>query len=306
MNFFFNASGLKKLLMIFSFLAFLYFLETAVQQVRMNASDPSLFSNVPFDSVQSINISQSGASVRLVYQEGQWFVLADQSFVADQRRIRDFFSALTDATELKLVSENPQRQQVFKVDADAGIHVEMQTQQNDKVADFYIGSSGRGQQYYFRFADSDLVQLVQANVSDYLIGNAQSWRDHTIATVQEATLKRVALDDSNGQRVLEKQGDDWMILLLSPRKAEDLAMRTLLSRLELLKADGFASSREAVESDFEHPDYRLAFRFKDDSLKQFSLVAASDHSRYYLKSSETDLIYWVSNSFVDSIFKLDL
>lgn len=305
MKTFAELSGLQKLMAVLAVLVLFLLIEPLVGRLGERAANPYLFSAVDFDHVHAVNISKAGSTTRLVFEDGQWFVLADQSFSADQARIDDFISALKELQSIELASSNPDRQAVFEVDDTSGTQVQLWNDRDDPLIHFYVGKQARLSRHYFRMDGSDDVLLVSSNLDDFMSADAQLWRDRTLLIAEEDPIRRIALTSPQEERVIERQDDRWIIFDgVTLRDTEDLAMRTLLGHLDHLEAAGFVRSSVASQADFNNPDYRLGIRFKDDSLKTLSFVEIDDGARYLVKTDQSDLTYWVSPSFVDSIFGL--
>lgn len=260
------------------------------------------------EEASSVSITEPGAeevTIELEKKEAGWLIANGRLFPADFDQVDSFLKQLHSLKEGDLVSRNPERKDLFGVNQQTGYRVEVWDMNERKVADFYAGKVMPGHKQYLRKEGSDEVIQVHQVLNSYLALGSSDWKDKTILEVNEVDVKRMALKDSEGELVIERQEKGWKVTQPEVYEADMLAMRTLFEELKKLRADGFADSVEVSQVNFEEAEYKLSVRMMDDTLKAIFFVGPNDTGEYLAKNGEKQVIYKIDHDLLDRLFNLE-
>jgi hypothetical protein len=254
--------------------------------------------------IQFQNLPGATQSVVLNKEEGQWKVVNGQSFPADRERVDHFLSMLENMVGEQTASNNPDRLLVFGLDEKVSPHAQIWGSRGRLVADLYIGKRDFEGKSYIKKAGIGEAILVSQDLTSFLFQDLSLWKDKTLLSLDESTARRVVLAKGSEESILEKKDNQWRMVSPEDREADPLAVRTLFDQLKDFHADRIAESLEGSQANFDKPDYKLTVRLADDSFKVLVFSAFKDHSAYYAKNGDKNLIYIVSVSQVENLFGL--
>lgn len=297
--------------MVFAFLALFILIVEQPGDLFSFRKGERLFASglIPADvgKIEIRNPKSPDMTVILEKQEGIWRVVNGRFFPANQERLDEFLKMLHELKEGIVVSKNADRLSVFGLDETSAPQVVVTDQKGNLLIDFYIGSTPSfGHQYLRKNKTSEILEVVQS-FNAYAYGSREDWKDKTFLKIIEDQVRRVALKDPKEEKILEKDAvsKEWSMTQPESYKADSLAVRTLFDQLKTLRAEAFAETEEGSQADFNQPDYKLSIRLNDDSLKLVLFKKAKEEGKYLVKNADTDLIYKVSSSLLDNIFKLE-
>ncbi len=247
-----------------------------------------------------------GATQALVLnkEEGQWKVVNGQSFPADRERVEQLLSMLENMVAEQTVSNNPDRLPVFGLDEQTSPHIQAWGSRNRLVADLFVGKRDPEGKSTVKKAGLDEAILVGQDLTPFLFQDLNAWKDKTLLSISELSAQRVVLAKGTEETILEKKGDQWRMTSPEDQEADPLAIRTLFDQIQDFHADHIAESLEGSQANFDKPDYQLMVRLADDTLKVLAFSSFKDHSAYYAKNGDKNLIYIVSAPQVENLFGL--
>jgi len=254
--------------------------------------------------VQFQNLPGATQTLVLSKEEGQWKVINGQSFPADLERVERFLSLLENMVGEQTVSNNPDRLLVFGLDEKVSPHVQVWGSRGRLVGDLFVGKRDFEGKSYVKKAGVGEAILVGQDLTPFLFQDLSAWKDKTLLSVDEPTAQRIVLAKGSEETILEKRDNQWRMVSPEDREADPLAVRTLFDQIKDFHADRIADSTEGTQANFDKPDYKLTVRLADDSLKVLVFSALKDHSAYYAKNGDKNLIYVVSVSQAENLFGL--
>jgi hypothetical protein len=254
--------------------------------------------------VQFQNLPNATHSLILSKEGDQWNVVNGQSFPADHDRVDHFLSLLENMVGEQIASNNPDRLLVFGLDEKISPHVQVWGSRNRLVADLFVGTRNFEGKSYVKKAGANEAILVGQDLTPFLFQDLSAWKDKTLLSVDSTEAQRVVLTKGIEETILEKKDSQWRMVSPEDREADSLAVRTLFDQIKDFHADRIADSLEGTQANFDKPDYKLTVRLADNSLKILVFSVLKDHSAYYAKNGDKNLIYIVSAQQVENLFGL--
>ena len=305
-QYFREMSPLKKVLIVFvALLIFIIVVEQPGSDSSKRAKNERYFlPRLVADNVQKFEIKKpSTNAITLQKKDGKWKVTNGHDFPADETKVSDFLKSMMNLKQGDLVSKNKEHIGIYLADESTGVHVQV-WDSSKQVADFYAGQIIDDGQY-LRDTDSDEVYKTIPSLDPYLHQSPDDWKNKTLVSADQDKTTQVELDSPSGELVLAKDTKGtWNEMQPEKFAANELSVRTLFDQLKDLKADSFADSVDASQANFEKPDYRISLRLADNSSVQVSFTGPDKDKKYFAKTSGSEFIYNVSQSFMDNIFGL--
>lgn len=195
-------------------------------------------------ATDKIRIIDDDEEKAIVKENGVWKV---NGFVADRKKIEDFFDVLSHLTIGSLVSKNPANHKNFEVTEGKGIILALTI--GDAETLFVIGKSGAAfSSFYARLKGSDNVYEVSGNLRDKISQSVTAWRDKTVVDIQKESIQSIEIDSQAALLVLTKNEDSWNAQKGGKQATlDDTTTNRLLAALNPLEASGFLSDEEKRE-----------------------------------------------------------
>ncbi|MBN1308072.1 MAG: DUF4340 domain-containing protein [Chitinispirillaceae bacterium] len=220
-------------------------------------------------------------------------------------------SALEKITALKkdaLISENPEKQDIFEVDSSKGLLVEMADNSGKPIGSVIIGKSGADwNSNYVRCKGSNSVYMASGGVRNSFFTDLNRWRNKSILKFDKATAKGLTLAKKDSGMITlahADSGNPWQIIepIDSPAKTEEV--EGILDKLALLNATDFQD--EALPDTamgFDKPELVVTVSFKNGSSRNVIFGKKNSDNKYWVKTDGKDQIFLIADYTANQINK---
>lgn len=234
-------------------------------------------------------------SVVIQKQESGWQMTAPVTAKADQASVDSILEKLDNLQVASVAATRKEHHEKLEIDAKQAIRVKAKA--GDKLlADLYIGASKSGGTMV-RQADADQVLATKGSIRYAFDREVKDLRDRVITNLDPKDLTGLAIASEKGKFVFEKAEDSWVQAKGEKpiKKFSDAEVKSLAASLARLRAVNFADPDATAESTgLAEPAATATLTKKDGGQVTLALGKQHDGKDYYLKSSESDVIYRIS------------
>jgi len=264
-----------------------------------------LFPEFDADQVSSVEITTPERSVKLSRENDSWVVATADNYPAAPEAIEEMLETIRNLKLNRIASKSAEKYTQFRVD-EAGVDVKMLGAGEDALAHFIVGKPGPDYVFstYLRKADRDEVLLVDGSIRSAFDKGSRGWRDRTIVKFDPAQVQRLTLiSQDKGEIAIEAQENGgWQIIkpevVLANKETVDKIVRDIAD----LTADNFAEKKDLKEYKLNEPPSKLMIDLKDGT-SRIVLIGDEANRQLYVKSEGKDVVFTVSKTRIDSIFK---
>jgi hypothetical protein len=178
------------------------------QSVRAGAGTPLL--TLDSAAVDRLEIASPNGRIVLAREGGTWMIAEPIRYKADRVAVGTAVGMAGRMTITALASSNPQKQGVFQVDSNATL-VRVFEKETEKAA-VRIGKAGPAYtQTYVRLEGSDDVYLVDGSLSWTFVKPTRDWRDRSIFTTTQDSIRSVRFQYGDTTFVLSRADTLWRV-----------------------------------------------------------------------------------------------
>jgi hypothetical protein len=307
-----NQKQITLLLGIFLALVVLTLLLEGPLKGRKKPEEKLLFSEFDPSLVQAIEILQKEKSARLEKVGEKWVILEADTFIsadkldtlrhfADTSAVKRAIQAV-DSLSGKVVSNNPDKQDLFQLTPEEGVDVRIFGAGDDVLAHFLIGKVGQDfSSTYIRKEGSKEAILAKGYYRGSTFHpNVKQWRNRRILSFLPLNLARLEITSREGNLLLQKEdGGMWTILEPIQMKADSVKVDQLLRVLSNLMSQDFGDFATPEELGFENPTLQISMEFLDQSPRSLTIGNPKEENNYYVRTSGDETIYVINRTTVE-------
>ncbi|MBM4382713.1 MAG: DUF4340 domain-containing protein [Deltaproteobacteria bacterium] len=261
-----------------------------------DAAQTEVFPGVEQDAIEWVELAQpDGGVVRLEKRGEKWRIAKPIDFAADEFAAGGIASALADLASSTVFDPAAE---------DAALHPEP------------LGSYGLTREPRVRFAAGGKTYALRLGDPTPVAGNTYvaaegdarvfvvpQWQTNSLTkTLQELRetrlfdferekVTKIALTWAGGAATLEKKGDDWRLAAPLEDAADDIAVQSLISDLQGLRAEEFLDAPPPdAELGFAAPQYRAELTLEGGASYALTLGAAREGSRVAARSGASGAV----------------
>ena len=192
-------------------------------------------------AVDRIEIASPGSSLLTLVKRGaEWFIDKPISYKANASHAASLLSQASTLTATALVSDKPDKQQLFEVDS-TGTTVSFHW--GSSQAALVVGKQGPSySEVYARPSGSDNVYLVDGALSSSVKRPLKEWRDKSIVTMPMESIRKVDFAYGDTTFSLMWRDSVWSV---DAQPANDAAVNSFLRSLSGLETDEFIDTPPA-------------------------------------------------------------
>ena len=256
--------------------------------------------------VDRMEIMSDESGAELIRQQDTWFVANEQVFVP---KMFQFWTAVTDIDGAQLIATNPANHETIGVADGQGT-----------VVAFYLGGSTleqfivsectpQSQLCYFRRSGKDEVYGIPfpapaISGADIFDTDPNGWRNPVIAAIPKVEVESVTFTYPEGEFSLSLGEGIWLITAAEGQAPADFfAVDQLLSALEVLVGQGFASATESRDLKFEEADAVLRIVTREGATAPTTSIRflARDDNSYYVRTPLQSTVFVMAKQVADLV-----
>lgn len=265
-------------------------------QKVMNIFDPIKEENLAFVSIQD-----SDTDVQLSKENGEWVILNDGNFRADQKIIDSIIENMNYAAKGEIVARNAKNHESFMVTNESGTAVEIRNSNGEVLANFIVGKKGPVfNSQYLRHPDKDNVVLIKKNLEQVFNKNSLDFRDKTIWSFEPTSIKSIAIKSVDGKKVFVKEDNVWK--LEGDKEADNSKIDAVIKIASSLEALGFEAGEEFQFNPGEE-DLKVFLEMEDGGANSL-LIKEIEEQFYAIKDSANET--FIVSSFIVNQLKQDV
>lgn len=233
-----------------------------------------------------------------------------REYPADSASVATALEKLGDLTKDDLVSNNPEKQEVYEVDSANGTLVKVWDRNGKPLGSFRIGKSAQDwSSNYVRLVGSDEVYSVGGSIKHSFFTDKERWRDKTILKFDKARATAITLAKGGRAIELEKKQDStgaaaWMIVSPEKHEADTNKVNQVLRALSNLRTTGWEES-EALDDDtlgFSSPELIASVTLDNGDTKEVIVGAQkSEGGKFWVRSPGKDPTFLVADHTISDI-----
>lgn len=285
-----NTARLIKLVVILIILSGIILIKNKLTELTTQ-NRPEPFKTIKKEEIVQINIQNDNKETRLYKRDNHWLLEKDgQKFAADEDRINKIIDAFTALEKGEAVSSNKSKQEVLGI-GKQGITLKTK----NKLYVVYIGNNYTTDKNYLKVDDEGDI-FTASGFSDLL--NLNDFRDlsvHFIGNEEKVSQVQISFDYKN--IVLDKKNNDWYS---GEKKLIRERVDFFLNDLKTLKSTDLFI-KDPMEGSY-YPE-SLTIKIKENSNEKTAIFFQKDESNFYLKTSNSNLIFQVPDVYVSSFKK---
>jgi hypothetical protein len=279
---------------VFAVIAYFYIFAPSGKERETSYKTSDIKISFDSASVTKFNILRSGKTITLEHQGGKWMITAPGNYKANASVVATMLGGISHLKLGSLVSTNPAKQDLFQVDSN-GTKFTV-TDRANKSLTMIIGKPGPAySDFYIRMDGSNDVYLGEGITIYTLNQELKEWRDKSIYTTLQDSIKGLMVDYRSKQFVLQKDIAGWKINGDSIGTPE---VNPVLSTLANLNADDFVDKIPKLE--IQPIAMKIQGSVQGD-LKFYP--AAPDSSKYFVQSASNPQIFTMTKWMVQQLTK---
>jgi hypothetical protein len=285
------------LALIFAGLAgYLYFVE--VDKAAEEAKKKTLF-EIETEAVTGVTLVYPDRTIEVKKSDGKWRLTQPVDDLADEPSINNLVRAIAECEVTSTLEDVPADLAPFGLDQPK---VEVKVTLTDReLPAIKVGKNTPvGFSTYIQRADEPKVYLTAAAFASGTDKQVKDLRDKQILTVDDATVRRIALQRPESSLTLKKTDEAWLLEEPITGTADAGTVRSFLSTMRSLRATDFAAedASDLGAYGLDQPILTITLTGeKEDDQKQLLIGKENDKQEVFVKVGARPTIY-TAGSFV--------
>lgn len=230
-------------LILVGLVAYLHFVES--KQVAESDKKKTVL-DLQADDVTGLTLTYGDHEIVLEQRDGAWRLTKPVEAAADDLAVKNLVRAIAEAEAKKTIDDPPQDLLPFGL-APPFVTIAITTKGGTPVPALKVGkTTAVSFSTYVQRADQPKVYLTASSFRTGVDKQPKDLRDKTIVTFNDADVTALTLRGEGGATVqLAKKNGEWWIEQPAAYRADNNAVRALLSTLRNLRATDFANDHPA-------------------------------------------------------------
>lgn len=225
--------------------AYLYFVES--KQEAESTRKKTLIEVAP-DDVTGLTLTYGDREIALAERDGAWRLTKPVDAAADPLTVKNLIRAIAEAEVKKTIDDPPQDLLPFGL-APPFVTIVLTTRDGAALPAIKVGkTTAVSASTYVQRADRPAIYLTASSFRTGVDKQPKDLRDKTIVAFNDADVTALTLrgeGDSGGAVELAKKNGEWWIEQPAAYRADNNAVRALLSTIRNLRATDFANDNPA-------------------------------------------------------------
>ncbi len=284
---------------LIALIALAYLYHGPLKEWQNNFGKPkNIFAKIDAAKVDKLEVVSGDNTLVLSKQNEKWRYNNTKDFYVEPSLIAGALESLKQAaaSEVELVSNNPERKSEFKTEAGLTVKV---YQDGQPVVDFIIGS--RASDYdstYIATAGSSATYSVKADLSGSF--NQPEWRDLMIFSTAKEKINKIRFQYPNREFTVEFKDDKWSGILPEKFAVNQEKIGPLLEIMTNLKA---AEIPEQTFANTGLDKHLIIIEASGEGVDNVLMIGSAKDELYYAKRGDSDNIYLINKSDRDLLDK---
>ncbi len=258
------------------------------------------------DVVDRLEIKSDESRAELIRQQDTWFVGNEPVFVP---KMFQFWTAVTDIDGAQLVATNPANHETIGVADGQGtivaLYLGAAIQEQFVVSECtpqsqlcYLRRSGKDEVYGIPFPAPPI------SGADIFDTDPNGWRNPVIAAIPKVEVESVTFTYPEGEFSLSLGEGIWLITAAEGQAPADFfAVDQLLSAVEVLVAQGFASATESQDLKFEEADAVVRIVTREGATAPTTSIRflERDDNSYYVRTPLQPTVFVMAKQIADLV-----
>ena len=257
-----------------------------------------------FEPVEAARLVIEGGETRAVFDESDdvWFVASEDSLPAEAGVVGDMLGRVTSFSRKDIISSNPEKQALYKVDS-AGVFVSIIDARGNALVEFVVGKPGPDyQSTYVRDVASGDVVLAPGYLRAVFDRGARTWQDRTVFALEPDAIEEVKIDRSGESLTLKRDpGGRWYISEPESAACDEAGVTRLVRALAYLRCDNLAGRMPSPGSGLAEPDSAVGFRSTGGIPEELVFGNRNESGQTYAKRANSDIVYLLSSHKVEAL-----
>jgi hypothetical protein len=281
------------------------------RQPKKTEKESALFPEYTIEKAAAIRVNGPANKFTLNKEGDQWTVVEEANLPADPELIKQALQTVTEIKKEGIVSQNPSKQEIFQVDPNNSLEVEIKGTGNKALAHFYIGKNGPDyMSTYVRKADSNDVLLYKGfHLRSRFDKTSDAWLDKFMVKFKIEDIDRLEFKRKDQSFSIKHEIDKWRLEKPEEYYIKEESIKEILTTLTALRAvkvQPLNPAQPLREFGLDDPNLTLGITaFLTDGTSQTILIGKLEKNtdQYFVKHSDRPVVYKVGKFSIDKINK---
>ncbi|MDO9578319.1 MAG: DUF4340 domain-containing protein [Candidatus Cloacimonadales bacterium] len=247
------------------------------------------FFDVDSMKIARIELSTVKDTLLMAKVNDTWMIEKPLEYTADQIRVENFFKrVLKSETSSLPVSESNDSLQKYELTDSLATMMKLYDANGKVLAAAFFGKMKGESNTPVRNENSNKVYRLGENVAYYLKPDLQTWREKTVAKIEEASIEKISI--LHGDEGFEITRSDSLWMFDDGKNSfsidnENASLRQIFSALKLINSSKFKDNEFALyESRLANPDVEIGINILDGT--NVYLRLAKDGEKNYIMQKD--------------------
>ena len=264
--------------------------------------DRPLFPDFEPSEASKLLIEGEQTTAILTESDEVWFVASEDSLPAEAGVVEDMLARVTAFSRKDMISSNPEKQALYKVDS-TGVSVSIMDARGDTLVGFVVGKPGPDyQSTYVRDTHTGDVVLAPGYLRAVFDRGARTWQDRTVFSLEPDAIDEVRIGRSGKSLTIRRDaGGEWYMSEPESSACDQARATRLVRTLAYLRSDELAGRMPSPASGLAEPDSAVGFRTAGGLREELVFGNRNESGQTYAKRTDSDVVYLLSSHRVDAL-----
>ena len=258
------------------------------------------FSPSTVDAISLFGEDQQNVQLRRI--NGKWLLPDKFNAPADEGKVTDILEKLATLKQGLIVAKTKGAAKRFKVSEDNFVRHVVLKSGDQKIADFFLGTSPSFKMVHARVSDHQEIVSVAINTYDLAL-DLDNWIDRRMAQVKKEEIIKLMIGDNI---ILTKTDNTWRLSGLTDNEEINTEeVDNLLEKVSRLPVDGIIEPSENSRLFEKDPELTITINLHGGEKKQYTFVKQEEENHYVMKTSDKDFYLKVNSWTIDDLKKFN-
>lgn len=276
------------------------------QKEQIEKAKGVLFEEFQANEIHSMEFTHKDSLIVLKKVKGVWLVhnnetKASGGYIADTLMVQKIFDKMPLLNKKILTASSKKAEKDLEVNKEDGIHVTMYDASNKLVTEFFIGKKAKvWSNSYLRKKGEKKIYSVAENIRFAFKCDLLEWRQRKMIDVKKEDITFIHFNsvETGVMNIGQSPEKSWHLIGDSVDVLDDTLMAPIFKEILSIRAANWVyQAVPDTEMGFINPSLTLGFELKDG--KKIAFIVGNkeaDRPRYYVKSSESNEVFFMLNA----------